>query len=510
MGRAKLVFLGIDGADWRIVDPLVEEGCLPNFKRLLDEGTRARLRSTVPPVTAPAWRTIFSGVNPAKHGVFDFFRLRKGRIEHTSAQDNLMPYVWDLMSERTLAFNIPCSHPLKKTAKEIIVTGFATPSASCSFTRPEELKREILDLEPGYSFGFSGPKANLVLSGIETEKEGIDSSIMANLGIKLRVARHLLETKEWEAAFIVFSATDWMQHSFMHEFATSGRKSGTHVARPYIEIDRLLGHLMSEGHTIIVASDHGFREARRTFFPNTHLYRKGLIFPKSSPISGLLKAAGLSREKALAIFSRFDALWGSRLIKGLIRRLPGKAATPEGFDLYRTRAFLLSSAGGIFVSREESADRVSAILEQSRDEEGKKVVKKILRKEEVYAGPALAEAPDLILVPEDEVFLASSLAPSLSKKINPETEMSGSHDEFGIFIAWEMDLTAPKDLGELSVNDITPTVLAYFGYKIPPYMDGKPAPLFQKDAETGGKVGAQTKSSIRNLISKHGKRLFGK
>jgi predicted AlkP superfamily phosphohydrolase/phosphomutase len=68
----KLIFLGLDGLDPRITEELMAEGKLPNFSRLAQQGGFRRLRTTFPALSPVAWSTFATGVNPARHNIFDF------------------------------------------------------------------------------------------------------------------------------------------------------------------------------------------------------------------------------------------------------------------------------------------------------------------------------------------------------------------------------------------------------------------------------------------------------
>src|SRR5947199_5871278 len=64
---------GVDGLTFRVLYPMIERGLLPHFQRLRDEGVEGILKSTTPPVTPPAWTSMYTGLPPAKHGVYDFW-----------------------------------------------------------------------------------------------------------------------------------------------------------------------------------------------------------------------------------------------------------------------------------------------------------------------------------------------------------------------------------------------------------------------------------------------------
>ena len=70
---SRVFILGLDGASSNILFPAIDSGLLPNLGRLFNDGLSGELESSIPPYTCPAWVSSITGVNPGKHGVFDFF-----------------------------------------------------------------------------------------------------------------------------------------------------------------------------------------------------------------------------------------------------------------------------------------------------------------------------------------------------------------------------------------------------------------------------------------------------
>ena len=68
----RLIVVGYDGQDPKLTDRFMEEGKLPNFRALADEGCYHRLASTFPSVSPVAWSSFSTGTHPAKHNIFDF------------------------------------------------------------------------------------------------------------------------------------------------------------------------------------------------------------------------------------------------------------------------------------------------------------------------------------------------------------------------------------------------------------------------------------------------------
>ena len=85
--------VGLDGATFDIIDPLVREGRLPFMAKMVGAGARATLLSSTPPLSAIAWTTITSGVNPGRHGIYDFAHRQKGSYDFVpyTARDKKSP-----------------------------------------------------------------------------------------------------------------------------------------------------------------------------------------------------------------------------------------------------------------------------------------------------------------------------------------------------------------------------------------------------------------------------------
>ena len=130
--RRKVVFIGLDGATWELMDPMIEDGKLPNFARLKKEGAWGILRSTETYVSPPAWTTLMSGFLPEHTGIYSFghWDADNEKFLPVRSTDVLAPRVWDVTSlagARTAAINVPVTFP-PRDINGIMVSGLMSPT----------------------------------------------------------------------------------------------------------------------------------------------------------------------------------------------------------------------------------------------------------------------------------------------------------------------------------------------------------------------------------------------
>lgn len=141
-GKNKVVILGIDAMDPVITEKLINEGALPNFAYLKKEGTYSKLKTTNPPESVVAWKSFATGVNPGKHGIFDFvmrnpknYMLYSGLDEIPSSHEVKVkncykadPF-WSYLSRYHISSSIffcPKTFPAKKLNGKML-SGMGTP-----------------------------------------------------------------------------------------------------------------------------------------------------------------------------------------------------------------------------------------------------------------------------------------------------------------------------------------------------------------------------------------------
>ncbi|HYY44409.1 MAG TPA: alkaline phosphatase family protein, partial [Actinomycetota bacterium] len=147
----RVLIVGWDGADWKILKPMLEAGELPVLQGLMQRGAHGDCLSTVPSHSWCAWPSFMTSLNPAGHGVFDILELKPGvsRRLPVSYRSIKAPTIFDDLSaagKTTVAANIPLTFP-PPDIKGKMIAGGVLP-ASRTYTAPAALQRELDEKAP--------------------------------------------------------------------------------------------------------------------------------------------------------------------------------------------------------------------------------------------------------------------------------------------------------------------------------------------------------------------------
>lgn len=494
----KVIVIGLDGATFDIIKPLIKEGKLPYLASLMKKGVSAPLKSTVMPNSFPAWVSCTTGVNPGKHGIFWSLIRRENNsypLALMSSLDIKAKRLWQLLSNRGYrvgVVNLPTEYPPEKV-NGFMVCGALTPSMESEFTYPETLKKEILTEIPDYQCEVDFARINL--------KELAEQSIQS-IENHEKLILYLMESKPWDLFFSVFTETDTVQHKYWAgidgkhpDHRRLKRKFGTFVYQVYERLDQAVGKILSglsKETVVFIISDHGFGPCYQSFSLSRWLVEKKYLVLKDSPVRiGLKKVLQNARMLNKAKRMRQYLLYfisSSRRKRG-VRYLREKQALAgrqliNKIDWEQTKAYFTGDQGirlnlkgrepqGI-VSPGPEADRLKEDIKRQLKalyySNGQPVFEAVMTGEEAFSGPFRDKAPDLI------VPINHSQAPPRPEKwdftaIHPE--MSGTHSPLGVFIAAGPGIKAGTSIKAPNIMDITPTILYILKEPLTREMDGR-------------------------------------
>jgi predicted AlkP superfamily phosphohydrolase/phosphomutase len=512
--RRRVLVLGLDGATFDIIRPLSEAGRLPNLARLMDEGAWGVLDSTLPPVTIPAWISMMTGMNPGRLGLFDLLKRDGYGVEPNGYCFASHAPIWKILNSygvRTGMINIPGTYPPEEV-DGFMVTGMMTPSKESAYSFPSKLQTDLgesgLDYEIDLpSWQYFEERAFYKDAIKVTEKRG-------------RAAKYLMEHIPCDFYMVVFTSPDRIHHLLWDKRET--------VEDYWEELDRVLGGLLDavgDETTVYVVSDHGFGPLERTFFVNEWLRRNGFLRAKRKineraivklgriaerlyrflgerellkPVAGVLfKVVGIERLQRYT----YTYLSNARL-EGRVNWSKTKAFssvhTPHFGQIYlNTEGKMLEGC----VQENERDELVSALIEKLRvlkdPRTGASVNVEVYSSRDVYTGPHLDEAPEIIFmldggrceidakVGEERLFVEGA----------PLTGWKGTHTRDGIFIARGPEVRQGFRVEKASILDVAPTLLYSFGIPMQDEMDGRVLDEIFKDAS-----GFSERSAVKPMM----------
>ncbi len=460
----KVLIIGLDGATWEVLDPLIEKGKMPNLARLKTEGVSGVLLSTIPPVTAPAWASFQTGVNPGRHGIFDFsvFDLQNRELDLVDSTFLKGETIWEKAAragKKVITINIPLTYPPKEVLGWIQVGGPLSGTTSPRCVYPEEIYEEVQRFD--YEIASSG----LEVRGRHPLPEAVDRFIEIEEK-RYALAKHFLKNKEWDLFMVHNQTMDTVQHAFYHYLDwenTEVRKERNEVVRFYEFVDKEIGELVElaeEEATIFIVSDHGFKRVKRVINLNILLAREGYL--SFSPRFFLKKIIELIRKLD---FFNLEA----KIIEGLVLRhknLRGKIFSfgNNFIDWDRTRAYMGPGSiyGNVYLLDKSLRYRVRSILEELTDPAtGQRVIDEIWEKEKVYDGPFVDKLPDFILKPAEEYAFKTNFLlreTKLFRAVNSKKEEAGTHAREGMFVLQEPS-SGKKSFQEVGIKDMASHIL---------------------------------------------------
>lgn len=510
---APVLVLALDGATFDVIRPMASAGRLPHLSRWMVEGASTGLESTVPPVTFPAWSSFATGLEPGEHGIFDFTQKLEGayRLRFVNASDRSGESLFLRSSragKRVLVLGLPATFP-PEPVNGLLVSGFDAPVSAGTDDRSASdpaLYREIAArVGP-----WMRPELDEQARGNDFHERAA-ATLLARIERKRDFALEALRTMARadgapDLCCIVFSESDTVGHHYWrdhdpasprHDPAASAQRRSA-VEDVYEALDRACGELHAAYSRLhqreplaIVLSDHGMGgAARHVIHLNRYLVESGFLARKR--VGALDRVARAARDGALRLLP-------PRVAQTIFRHTRRAAASLEsvarfgGFDWARTSAFSeeANTQPGVWINaagREQQGSVAREDYERLRAEvieallswklpDASPVIASALPREEIYSGPYVCRAPDIVLELGREQDYGLSLVPTPwhdpsvpSLRCLEDHElaggrgrgMNGTHRSTGIWIA----AGAPDPLRGVSqprLSQVAPALLGVLG-----------------------------------------------
>jgi hypothetical protein len=291
-----VIFVGLDGADWQLLDRYMAAGAMPQLARLVVEGAGGVLETIHPPLSPIVWTSMMTGVSPLEHRILDFTRFSPatGRKEPITSDERRAPAVWNMAGyagRSSATFGLWATYPAERVNGLLVsdrLIGFLysekDPPPGVVFPPGREAwTRGTLRAVDGAT-GFEALGAYLPWLSreeyvrLEGEKRADPYAhpvtalrrILVETEVYHRLATEWIAREKPDLAIVYFQGTDSIGHAFApfappHQPSVSEedyeRYSGV-PERYFRHLDALLGayrELARErGAVLVLASDHGF------------------------------------------------------------------------------------------------------------------------------------------------------------------------------------------------------------------------------------------------------------
>lgn len=509
MNYNKVLVVGLDGACWDLIEEWIEMGELPNIKKLRENGVWGKLKSSIPPITCPAWKCFSTGKNPGKLGVYwwNEIDMDKKEVRPASAKKFKSKEIWDYLNEqgiKTGIIGMPLTYPPKEV-NGFMISGGPTCELN-GYTYPFELQGFI---EKKYDFR---PHPKLVSS--LKKDSGLTEEIIRKIKLNFEVFEGLIENSKIHFGLVTTFYLNWLQHYFYQ---------GEPTKRAWKILDGEIGKLKEKFTYIILVSDHGTSPMNKNFYINAWLKKEGYLSMKRD-FRSLLLRLGLNRDNIANLLEKLNLLGllsRSRIIKRIGEKIPdsqGRLSDRAGNEFIKKINWKNSKViglpqGPIYIKKEnlllaeyeKLRNEISQKLEQLKDPENReKIFRGVYKPEKIYWGKYLDSAPDLIALDSDRYHNRGGI---LKNELFEKSEWKGNNARYGLFSINGPGIRKGEFIEGVRIFDLAPTILYLMGCEIPKDMDGKVLREIFEDKSESAKHAVRYIDTKRENIRKKVKEL---
>jgi len=409
----KALIIGIDGVPYSLLNTFIQNGVMPNLKQILNRGFRLHsMNASIPDISSVSWTSFTTGVNPGEHGIYGFTDLKPNSysLYFPNMKDIKAPTFWEILGKthhqtstlcppdlkkidrpyRSIILNVPHTYPALPM-NGILVSGFvAIDLKKASF--PESAYTYLRSIN--YLIDVDAEKA-------KKDKKGFLKELSECFKVRKKAISHFFHEESWDLFVACITETDRLHHFFFDASGDETNPFHDQFLHFYSKLDEWIKTLYdgfvekySDQGFFMVLSDHGFAPIKKEVYINRFLEEKGFL---------ALKNEG-------DFYERIDK-------------------NTKAFNLDPCRIYIneqeIYPRGA--VRRKERIDLIKEIKEnlwKLKGEDGSQVIDQIYEKEEIYHGPHIDRAPDLVCLPKDGYDLKGSLE---KKEVFGTTLFTGMH-----------------------------------------------------------------------------------
>ena len=475
-------------------------GTLPNFQRLIGEGSWYELESPAQVLHTSTWPSFATGTLPGRHGIYYPFQPKPGHqlAQHVAADQYGSPSFWSLadrLGKHCLVYDIPETFPEAGYNGRAIYEWGTWAWYGTRSSQPQQLLADIRKRFGHYPLGMEAMRLGLGRPSHTMLQKKLPESVL----YKHESLQWLMQQEEWDLVVAAFCETHPAAHYLWPDGARDPAATEASRFRPmhgvYAAVDRAVGELhaaLPSNTTLLIVSGDGAR-------PNNAGWH---LLPAVLEMLGFLNGgdgdAASGRAKPRSLVGRVKALMPPRVRRLIADSLPWKLRNKLGarleaqVDWAHTRAFTLPTdlEGCIrinLIGREPQGivapgveyrtlcenlrERLSGLINPAT---GHCAVSRVWIRDDVFPGERRDQLPDVVVSWNDEAPIAALEIPGVGIVEGPSPDpRSGTHSGSGFLLACGLGIPAGRR-SRAKLVQVAPTVLRRLGLDGDFKLDGAP------------------------------------
>lgn len=426
MRNMRTIIIGLDGVPFYLLKDLAERGIIPKTREILSasDAFLGKMQSSLPEVSSVAWSSIITGKNPAEHGIFGFTDLLPHSYELTFPcfNDLQSPPFWNLIKGKSVIVNVPSTYPVKEM-NGVHISGFVSIDFNQSV-----FPKSLIPILKKFDYRLD-VDSTLAHQSMDLFLDDLDKTLPGSI----QTYRYLWENIDWEIFMFVFTGTDRLMHFLWEAYEKESHKFHGQFLEYFRKIDQVIGEIGSrikEEDRLIMLSDHGFEKLDYDVYINALLKKEGYLHFGNKKDHSLIRID--SSTKAFALDP-------ARIY------IHTKEKYPNGRVDRRDREKIIQDLKELFSDLEIDKRRV---------------IKDIYTKEDIYSGPFMDRAPDIILVGDRGFNLKGNMK---QEKLTDKDIFTGKHTQENAFFLMKGRMEKDIIPNFLTVFDVKDLIMRQIG-----------------------------------------------
>jgi len=413
----RVVIIGIDGVPYGLMKGFSDGGVMSNFEKLRKEGVFVKMSSSIPEISSVSWSSIITGKNPGEHGVYGFTDMIEGTYTlsfHHSKNLKAPPFWQKDESKKFVIINVPSTYPAQKI-NGVLISGFVSP----------DLEKAVYPLSYLDKLKSLNYKIDIDSEKGHKSKRLLFKELFETLELRRKVFEFLWEEIAWDVFMIVFTGTDRLGHFLWDAYEDKNHEFHAEFLEFFKRVDEVIGRIdskLKENDSLMILSDHGMESIETNVNVNTYLADEGYLMLGEDPKKGY-----------------------NNIKKGT------KAFALEPGRIYLNKAGKYPR-GCVEEKDEDKLIQDLIDLFSSLKRNGKRAMRRVYRKEEIYHGSYVKNAPDLVLLSNSGFNLKAGL---FKQELFENDIFSGKHTQDDAFLYVKNRENMSIVPGEPSVEDVT-------------------------------------------------------